>query len=199
MARGERDVRDAQRQAAEIAKEQEDIKRDAKGSSTGRPDLHAEGAHARPAQGFAREQGRQLEKQLDRMVGERRANRATPPASCPRRPRASATTRSRKRSATRRACWIGRARTYARNFRGRDRRQHRSTAQEARRSRECRGQTAPRSISGDALDKARDHARGGLHGAKNARTRTTTPRSASKAEEQRANKVRKEKKARGAE
>ncbi|MEO7135975.1 MAG: DUF4175 family protein, partial [Vicinamibacterales bacterium] len=68
-ARGERDVQDAQRQAAEIAQEQEDIARDAKGLPQAGPDRLPKSQMLGQRKDALENKVGELEKQLDRMVG----------------------------------------------------------------------------------------------------------------------------------
>ncbi|HYB96764.1 MAG TPA: DUF4175 family protein, partial [Vicinamibacterales bacterium] len=69
-ARGERDVRDAQRQAAEIAQEQSDIANDARQLPQAGPDRLPKAQMIGQRKDALENKVAELEKQLDRMVGE---------------------------------------------------------------------------------------------------------------------------------
>ena len=69
-ARGERDVKDAQRQAAEIAQQQEDIASDARGLPQAGPDRLPKAQLLGQRKDALESKVADLEKQLDRMVGE---------------------------------------------------------------------------------------------------------------------------------
>jgi len=70
QARGERDVRDAQRQAEEIAEEQKDIANDARGLPQAGPDRLQQAQLLGQRKDALENQVAGLEQQLDRMVGE---------------------------------------------------------------------------------------------------------------------------------
>jgi hypothetical protein len=159
-ARGERDVRDAQRQAAEIAEEQQDISADARALPQAGPDRLQQAQLLGQRKDALENKVASLEKQLDRMVGEQsRDNRDT----ARRIGEAAAGIRDNKLKEkirySKSLLSSGAPEQYARNFEeeiGENIDQLRKKLDEAG---NAVGQTA-RDRSGDAVDRARDLARG---------------------------------------
>ena len=145
QARGERDVKDAQRQAEEIAREQQEIARTSVSLPQAGPRSPAKAQMLGQRKDALEAKVASLEKQLDRMAGETTRDSKDTRASCRRPPAASATTRSRRRSATRRACSARVRRKQIRaQLRGRDRRQHRSLRKKLNDAASSVGQRRPR-------------------------------------------------------
>jgi hypothetical protein len=159
-ARGERDVRDAQRQAAEIAQEQEDIARDAGQLGQAGPDRLQKAQLLGQRKDSLEGKVADLEKQLDRMVGEQtRESRDTGRKLS----EAAAGIRDNKIKEkirySKSLLGSGAPEQYARNFEeeiGANIDQLRKKLDDAASSVGQQG----RDRSGDALDKARDLARG---------------------------------------
>lgn len=160
QARGERDVREAQRQAAEIAEEQQDIAADARALPQVGPDRVQQAQRLGQRKDALESKVAGLEKQLDRMVGEQtRESRDT----ARKLGEAAAGIRDNKLKEkirySKSLLGSGAPEQYARNFEeeiGANIEQLRKKLDEAA---SAVGQTA-RDRSGDAVDKARDLARG---------------------------------------
>ena len=159
-ARGERDVKDAQRQASEIAKEQEDIANDAKQLAGAGPDRLQKAQMLGQRKDALEGKVGELEKQLDRMVGEQTkdsrdtARKLTEAASGIRDNKLKEKIRYSKSLLS-----SGAPEQYARNFEeeiGSNIDSLRKKLDEASASAGQQGKDK----SGDALDKARELARG---------------------------------------
>ena len=159
-ARGERDVKDAQRQAAEIAQEQQDIAGDARQLPGAGPDRLPKAQMLGQRKDALEAKVADLEKQLDRMVGEQTrdsretARKLTEAASGIRDNKIKEKIRYSKS-----LLGSGAPEQYARNFEeeiGANIDQLRKKLDEASSSAGQQG----RDRSGDALDKARELARG---------------------------------------